>query len=320
MEFTKEELAGYVEFIKDRIEQSFFAEEKVALHRGLKFLGYSLEKFLSIQINEFVKDEVQIDESYELDVLNLPRHPFAQTLEKKLKRPSKHTDDIMLEFTKVQLNLAFIVFEFYKMSGAKEAALYYAQFILKNMDKLSARIGELPPDFVQIFIDNMAKQHQLLLADVQESETITATYSINDEEKEMLRQIVEGYYYWPRTATELAALYVLLDDGGFIESTESFDALFKNKDNPNLVKIKWIGDQTQLMYLMQLIYDGKSYYKNEPIFHIAIRLFCDKDGREFSAKNLSTTSSVVQAKIRGKKLTKKLIAISDIFSQFAPAA
>lgn len=155
----------YIQFIKDRIRESFFVHEKASLAKGLKFLGYSLEKYLSIQIETFEKDQISDSggtELPEIDILALPQNPIAKRVESKLHKANKHQQDIMLEFTAVQLALSFITFEYFRTKVDKFVALVYGKFMIKNLDKLESRIGSRPPQFIRDYRINMKREIELL--------------------------------------------------------------------------------------------------------------------------------------------------------------
>ena len=106
-------------------------------------------------------------------------------------------------------------------------------------------------------------------------------------------QDLEEPYYWPYEPEKLTLLIEDLKTHKFIEQPENNISSFDKKDDPDRIKIKWIGTiQRNLFFLLFAIYDENEVFKKEKITDIALKLFDFKYTTEYNlGKNYNKVRS-----------------------------
>lgn len=151
---SKEDLEDILGFIKARINESFFPDEKETLARGLKVLNLSLKKYCELQIRCFKEEDLDSEKMPEFNMLTLPNLPISKHLLKI--GPLSNSDEVVLDnFLAVQLSLSVITFEYFRQTEGNDVAIEYAKYSLNTFKKMKARIGEKPPACIEEYISNM---------------------------------------------------------------------------------------------------------------------------------------------------------------------
>jgi|GEM_PF-473962 len=181
-----EAIKEYIKFIKERINESFFPEEKVILQKGLKLMKLSLPQYIKLQMKGFSDAELKTDSPPEIDLLTLPSTPIAKKLA-KMPKLSKADEIIMNDFAAVQLTISIIMFEYFRRNDGKEAALNYAKYMMRSIDKLRTRIGEESPAYVNSYASNMTREIKILEEEIKNNQS-TDLVTITQEELERYQQ------------------------------------------------------------------------------------------------------------------------------------
>lgn len=191
---TTEEIKEGTKFIKERIDESFFPEEKATLYKGLKLMNLSLGKYLQLQMKQFSEEKLNSDTIPEIDILNLPNTPIAKKMNSmgKLKRGE---EKIMEDFAAVQLTLCVIMFEYFRRHLGVAGALEYAKYMVRSLNKLKTRIGTDPPEYVERFLVNMGSEIKFLEEDLTK-ENPKHSVVISQEEVERIQL---SLHYMART-------------------------------------------------------------------------------------------------------------------------
>ena len=157
-----EDLSGYISFMKDMIKQSLTKNERENLTKGLKLIGISLEKLLSSTIRDYEKnshvDDSISDQIPEFEISAMPQVYLFKKMEAKFKDITVEQEKILEDFSKTQLALSFITFDYYKIRVSKAGAVTYAKWMLNAFEKLRIRIGEELPQYILHYEINMQKQ------------------------------------------------------------------------------------------------------------------------------------------------------------------
>jgi hypothetical protein len=137
---------------------------------------------------------------------------------------------------------------------------------------------------------------------------------IPDRQEKTLEESDE-FYYWKYGNEKLRTLYQILLREGKIEANEQFEFSFKKRQVVNTNRTKWLVTQTQLVFLIYLIFNGVEH-NGETIYIIINRLFVKPDGSEFEMRVLNTTYTANASLFSGKqKLPRGLSSIKKIFEE-----
>lgn len=192
---------GYCNFIKDRIEESFFSDEKAALHKGLKFLGLSLKKYLLLCIQSFNSNEKNGESFPEFDLLTLPQKPIIKKIAGKFQKVTKGESGIKDDFIAVHLSLSFITFEYFRKNEALSLALEYAKYITRNIDRLEARIGSKPPLSIKNFRANMEWEITILEKEIKNNKSQPKSNFISKDDQKRYQESI--HYLSSRNKSKL---------------------------------------------------------------------------------------------------------------------
>lgn len=191
----KEIIKEIANFIRERITESFFPEEKAVLRKGLKLMNLSLEKLLEMQLKGYDEKELESGTFPEVDILNLPNSPLAKVIGKMPKSDEKAMED----FAAVQLTLYFIIFEYFRRNDGKEVALDFGKSLVKTFNKIKSRIGEETPTYINAFLTNMNREVGYLEEELKNAQLGNITITITQEE---LKRYQEAYHYLIFTQTQ----------------------------------------------------------------------------------------------------------------------
>lgn len=173
MKLDEDETKAFTAFIKEKIQRTFLKHEKEVFAKGLKFLGVSFRKYISMQLEIIESDSSDMETLPELNIINLPQNPLIKRLENKTKNISRNDEIIMNDFTVAQLSFTFIMLESLKTEVNKQIALNYAQHVLKSFNKLMIRFGgEKPPSYLIKFISNLKNEIKFLQEDLKEKKSL----------------------------------------------------------------------------------------------------------------------------------------------------
>lgn len=114
--------------------------------------------------------------------------------------------------------------------------------------------------------------------------------SIQKKRMKRLMQKLEALqlHYWPHGKKQLSKLYDLLLASDLIRPNENWMTSFQSQSGNADHRTVWMGQHTQLVTLVHLIYDLDSgqFYKGEKIEEIAAKLFRHRDGSEYGQSQL----------------------------------
>ncbi len=126
---------------------------------------------------------------------------------------------------------------------------------------------------------------------------------------------VNEFHYWPYSKDSLEELYSELISHNKINKNDSFYELFKKHVNFPENPIVWKASQTQLMYLLYLLYNQKKQWKSEPLHYVVVKLF-KKPKSNFNKKVSNTIFNQLIKEIEtGKSLSNDLRSIKLIFDK-----
>jgi len=266
-------------------------------------------KFLSPSLVQIILSFNPSDLAYDnvVTVSAIKRYIYTVNYNlKKFKITNQNRNDIIRVDNQLMLFIIYKIDETEDLLISDKLDCFYA--IEETIIKLSDLSGT-PIKAMELFTHFMKVLSRLIVKNKENQELFNELNRILDADEP------ECDYYYCQTfnSKKVEYLYDLLVQENLLEQNLNPLEIFQVHIPDQQKRVRWLGENTQLIYLCFLIFNGE-FYISEPLHDIIPRLFVDKDFKGFDKQKLNTQYLQIKDKISDEKyLTAGLRKIKNIF-------
>lgn len=306
---NKECIESLVSVIKERIENSFFEEEKKEFYSGLKILKLSIDKYLlySLPLITIVDGKVTTLTS------NIGGSALAKHMSKLKITPE--LENKLQSFGRLQFKFNFLLYQYYKQTGLDKRGLkHIASTALKTINDYITMLG-LDDGLIPNSISKVKQAFETELSELVAEGVEDIRFELTDPNNPPLLESTATKSYWlaKHSSEKKQKLHDQLLEKELILENPKFLKKFEGISPAKELRTVWKGKETQIVFLFLRLLDDKELDNNLP-FHMLIPiLFLKEKNVEFTENSLRSTYNQIRHRLApNAKLTPALRVVQDI--------